>query len=316
MAPNPAPMPTNITNTANKNDCKSLSLMSIYPCDTILYKLARAAYLVIPAPLFRGNDMLPQVIKHQNTGASVKDPFNSKHSLSKRLSTINWAPLIVLVCLLIVFLYFGIHRYVTLDTLRKYQFVIQSWTQHHYILSVFLYLLIFSFLIACTIPCGTILTMFGGFLFGYIAILYAVFSTTFGGMILYFAIRTSIGTRVAEKSSGWIKKMEQGFQRDAFHYLLSLRLIPVLPCWISNIAAGMLNVPLKTFIMATIVGITPSIIIYVMAGRSLDTLLSTQGTPIDKLLFSPSIFFPLLGLAFLSLFPVIYRYTKRYKSND
>lgn len=216
----------------------------------------------------------------------------------------------LLLILCAAFFYFHLNTYLTLDALQKYHLVAQAWANTHYKSAVSLYILLFTGLIACTIPCATLFTLIGGFLFGYIALLYAVLSTTAGGLILFFAARTALGARIAAKSTGWIKKMEAGFQRNAFNYLLTLRLIPIFPCWISNIGAGALNVPVITFISATVLGIFPATLIYVLAGRSLDKLLSDSQAPLLNIIFTPSILFPLLGLAILSIFPVIYKFIK------
>jgi uncharacterized membrane protein YdjX (TVP38/TMEM64 family) len=174
------------------------------------------------------------------------------------------------------FFFFHLHDYLSFHKIQTYEIDAVKWTATHYLAALSLYVLLFVSLIACGIPCGTIFTLLGGFLFGSIAIIYAEFSTTFGGLVLYLAIRSSIGAGIATKSSGWIKKMETGFQKNAFNYLLTLRLIPIFPCWISNISAGALNVPLYTFLSATMLGILPATVIYVLAGKSLDRIISDE----------------------------------------
>lgn len=231
--------------------------------------------------------------------------FSSRHA--------HWLPLVVIAALCFLFFYFKLQRYLTLDMLRAYHLVLAQWTASHYLLAIIIYTMAFTLLIACTIPVGTLFSLLGGFLFGQIAILLAILSTTVGGMILYYAIRYSIGIKVNKKSNGWIKKFKQAFQENAFYYLLMLRLLPICPCWVSNISAGALNVSLKMFLAATVLGITPSIIIYVLAGRSLDKIFSTRDIPLVEIVSAPSIFFPLLGLAFLSLFPVIYKSVKKHR---
>jgi uncharacterized membrane protein YdjX (TVP38/TMEM64 family) len=226
-------------------------------------------------------------------------------------SFIRYTVLTLLVIIFISFFYFHLHDYLTLSALKFYQTEIQDWTIAHYYLAISLYIIVFTCLIACAIPCATFLTLLGGFLFDAPAIIYAEFSITVGGMILYLAVRTTFGSRLAEKSTGWIKKFEAGFRQDAFNYLLTLRLLPIMPCWVSNIAAGILNLPLRTFITATALGILPSTIIYVLAGRGLDTILTDNKTPVLNIIFTPSVLLPLIGLAALSLFPVIYRWIKK-----
>ena len=230
---------------------------------------------------------------------------NFFHSVKK------WCLLGVLVLLLFVFFYFHLYQYLTFDTVKKYHASAQTWTMAHYKSAVCLYVLTFVALIACAIPCATLFTLIGGFLFGVIALIYAVFATTLGGVILFLAVRTAVGARIAANSTGWIKTMEAGFQKNAFNYLLMLRLVPIFPCWISNVSAGALNVPLKTFISATVLGILPSTFIYIMAGRGLGKFFTAKQTPNLSLILTPSIFFPLLGLAILSLFPVFYKCAKK-----
>ena len=237
-------------------------------------------------------------------------------SYSHFKTIMRYASLVMLACVCFLFFYFDLYEYLSLSKLKSYQAAAESWTNAHYELAVSLYIIIFTLLIACAIPCATVLTLVGGFLFDVIAILYAEFSITLGGTILYLVIRTTLGSRLAARSTGWIKKIEGGFNEDAFNYILSLRLIPIMPCWVSNIGAGMLNVPLKIFVSATLLGILPATIIYVLAGRGLDTILMQDDTPVLNILLTPLVLFPLIGLAILSLFPVFYKWMKKRNPDE
>lgn len=229
----------------------------------------------------------------------------------------RWFLLILLMMLLCIFYYFDLHHYLNFKTIKNYHNVAQHWTENHYTYATGLYLLIFSLLIACAIPCATLFALLGGFLFGAVAIIYAVFATTLGGMILFLAVRTAISPGFKKmKSSSWMKKIEKGLQQNAFNYLLMLRLVPIFPCWISNVSAGILNIPLRTFLGATILGIFPATFIYVMVGRGLDKFFAGEITPRFSLIFTPGIFFPLFGLAILSIFPIIYKLRKRYETEE
>ena len=219
--------------------------------------------------------------------------------------------LILLLLVSTAFFYFHLYDYLTLDTIKKYKMTALQLTSHHYKLAVTIYIFIFTFMVACAIPCATVLTLIGGFLFGISAIIYSVLCTTLGGLILFLSVRSAIGTHVSARSSGWLKDMEHGFQHNAFNYLLTLRLIPIFPCWISNVAAGVFNISVQVYLTATALGILPATIIYVFAGKSLDRLLANENTPLINIILTPSVLFPLLGLAILSLFPVIYKRVKK-----
>jgi len=217
----------------------------------------------------------------------------------------------LLLCMACIF-YFHFYGYLSLSSVQKYYLDVQQWTNTHYKLAVSLYVLLYTLMVASTIPCATVLALLGGFLFGLEAVIYAVFSTTMGGVILYLVVRTSFGHRIAVKSDSWIKKLEEGFKKNAFNYLLMLRLTPIFPCWISNVTAGLLNVPLKTFVLATVIGVFPATLLYVIIGQDLDKLIANDHFSFSDVIFTPAIFFPLLALAFLSIIPIIYKSVKKH----
>jgi uncharacterized membrane protein YdjX (TVP38/TMEM64 family) len=82
-------------------------------------------------------------------------------------------------------------------------------------------------------------------------------------------------------------------------------------CWVSNISAGALNIPIRTFLLATIIGITPATLIYVLAGRSLDKIIAAAPTQGLAILATPAILFPLIGIVLLSLAPIFYKAIKK-----
>jgi uncharacterized membrane protein YdjX (TVP38/TMEM64 family) len=227
----------------------------------------------------------------------------------------KWSLLLILIIIFTGLYRFHVFHYLDFNVLASYEADAQKWTASHYFSAVFAYLLIFTLLVACGIPCATLLTLIGGLLFGKKALFYALFATTLGGTLLFLAVRTAFGARIAARTSGKLKQMERGFQENAFHYLLMLRLVPIFPCWLSNISAGVLNVPLKVFVLATLIGIFPATYIYVLVGTGLDKILMSHPTHITALLLTPSLFFPLMGLAFLSLFPVFYNKIKKRRQH-
>ncbi len=222
--------------------------------------------------------------------------------------------LVLLLLILITFYYLRLDEYIRLSSLQQHQEALLTWAAEHYKLVVPLYILTFAILIACTIPCATLLTIVGGMVFGLIAILYAEIAVTLGGYILFHAVRTAFSAHLTKnRGRGWIKRMEAGFRKNAFNYILMLRLMPVFPCWISNISAGMLNVPQRTFLAATAIGILPATIIYVLAGRSINALLTTHQPLSIQTILNPAIMLPLVALAIFSLFPIFYKQVKQHR---
>ena len=59
-----------------------------------------------------------------------------------------------------------------------------------------------------------------------------------------------------------------GLRQDGFSYLLALRLIPVAPFWLCNLASAVAGMRLAPFAAATLIGIVPATT--VLAGLGLD----------------------------------------------
>jgi len=199
-------------------------------------------------------------------------------------------------------------QYLNIETVIAHHDKLQQWTILNRYKAVWIYSLVFTLLIACGVPCASLLTLLGGSLFGPIAVLYAEIATTIGGLILFLITKNTLGCYFATLHQEWIKKLEAGFKKNAFNYLLMLRLMPILPCWVSNISAGVFNVPSKTFLLATLIGIFPATCIYGLAGNSLQIIGNHYATiSLTELIFTPIIFFPLLALAVLSITPILYK---------
>ena len=62
----------------------------------------------------------------------------------------------------------------------------------------------------------------------------------------------------------------------AFSYLLFLRLIPVFPFWLVNLAPGLLGVPFWTYVTTTFIGIIPGTFAFALAGNGLDSVFDAQ----------------------------------------
>jgi uncharacterized membrane protein YdjX (TVP38/TMEM64 family) len=227
---------------------------------------------------------------------------------------LRWLPLIILATGLFLFFYFRLFDYLTFTELAKQRLTLAQWTDQHYMLTVLGFMAVYILAVAFSFPGATILTLAGGFLFGVtLGTVYVVVAATTGAAIIFIAVKTSLGKMFAKKSTKWLKKLEQGFADDAFNYLLVLRFVPIFPFWVINIAAGLLGVRLRTFVLATFMGIIPGSLVYVAVGSGLDAIFEHGKTPDLSIIFQPSIILPLLGLSLLSLVPVIYKKIKAKK---
>ena len=128
----------------------------------------------------------------------------------------------------------------------------------HRFLAPFAFLLIYAIAIALSIPGWGDSPMAGGFLFGIVAAtLYAVVAATLGATIVFLIAKTALGDTLRQRAGPAMRRMEAGFRENALNYLLFVRLIPVFPFWLVNLVSAFLGVPLRTYVVATAVGIIP-----------------------------------------------------------
>ena len=224
----------------------------------------------------------------------------------------HWLLLIFLIVVLSLFFYFHLYRYLSFENLKAHREILLNWSQQHFVLVILGFISIYTLVVACSIPGATFLTLTGGFLFGpLLGTVLVIVSATLGALIVFMAVELALRDWVEKKASHWLKAMEQGFQKNAFSYLLFLRLVPLFPFWLVNIVPALLGVSKRTFLLATLIGIIPGSFVYVLVGNGLGHIFDANQMPNLGIIFDPKILFPLLALAVLSLVPIGYNYFKR-----
>ncbi|MGZ8366674.1 MAG: TVP38/TMEM64 family protein, partial [Nitrospira sp.] len=153
-----------------------------------------------------------------------------------------------------------------------------------------------------SLPGAVILTLAGGFLFGAtMATLFINIGATTGATLAFLTARYLLRDSVELKFGKWLGPFQEGFAKNAFSYLLTLRLIPLFPFFVVNLVSGLTRVSIGAYVAATAIGIIPGSFVYAYAGRQLGTINSL------KEIASPNVVgaFVLLGL--LAMVPVVYR---------
>ena len=228
-------------------------------------------------------------------------------------SWLRLLPLAGLAVGLAAFFALGLQRYITFDSLAHHREELLAWVAAHRLVAPLVYIVIYVVAVAFSLPGGLPLTMSGGFLFGWQAGgAYAVVAATTGATALFLAARTAFGDLLRAKAGSALDRMEEGFRRDAFNYLLVLRLVPLFPFFLVNLVPAFLGVTLRTYVGATFIGIIPATFVFASVGNGLGAVFDAGEAPnLAGLLLKPSILAPILGLAGLALIPVVYRRVKK-----
>jgi uncharacterized membrane protein YdjX (TVP38/TMEM64 family) len=200
------------------------------------------------------------------------------------------------------FFIFDLKTYLSLETLKANRDGLLVFTQDHYVPAVALFILVYILQTSFSLPGATIMTLAGGFLFGSLwGPLYVNIGATTGATLAFLAARYLFHQWVERKFGDRLGPIQDGFAKNAFSYLLTLRLIPFFPFFLVNLLSGLTRVKVSTYIVATAVGIIPGSVVYTFAGRQLGTINALSELVSPRLLLA----FSLLGL--LILIPVVYR---------
>lgn len=232
---------------------------------------------------------------------------------AKRTNAIRrFAPLAVIVAGLALAYAMGWQRFLSLGFLAESREMLLGFVDANYAMSVAGFAAAYVLAVAFSVPAASILTIFGGFLFGWlVAGIVVAFAATAGATIVFLAARSAFGDFLREKVGARVRRLAEGFEEDAFSYLLVLRLAPVFPFFVMNIAPALFHVPLRTYVTATFLGILPGTFAYAYLGEGVDSVLAAAdeaGTQVSVSdLVTPQITIAFLALAAVAAIPPVLR---------
>ncbi len=260
--------------------------------------------------------------------------MSGKQDNSSRTSGIGrWLPLIFMAALAVLVFAMGWHRYLSFQTIGLNYEALQSYIGGSLILALLLYMGAYIAVVALSLPGGLVMTLAGGLLFGWqIGVPATVIAATIGATLIFLIAKTSVGETLAASAGPWVGKLRQGFQDNALSYLLFLRLVPVFPFAIVNLVPALLGVPLRTYVVGTLLGIIPGTAAYSFAGAGLGSVVEAQnkvysscvarkgeGGCVYTIDFSQLVTTELVmagvALGFVALIPVAYNWYKKRTNN-
>ncbi len=218
----------------------------------------------------------------------------------------RFIPLILIIVIMILVYATGLTDLITFEQLKDNRQTLLDYVNNHPILSAIGFMLLYAASTALSIPGGVFLTIFGGFLFPQpLSTIFVVIGATIGAIIIFLVAKTALGDIMREKAGPVIQKMQKGFQENATSYLLFLRLVPLFPFWLVNIAPAFFGVSLLTFSWTTFVGIIPGAFVYTQAGAGLGSILDTQKEFSLEGIFTWDVKIALIALGIFSLLPIV-----------
>lgn len=170
------------------------------------------------------------------------------------------------------------------------------------------YLALYVAVVGLSLPGAMLMTLTGGFLFGpLVGGVAALTGATTGSSVTFLVCRAAAGDASARPTDTSLARIEAGIRANAFSYILTLRLIPLVPLMPVNIAAGLVRVPLRTFVLASFLGMAPCTFLSASVGAGLGAMFARGEDPDLRMIFAPRILLPLMALATMVFASVIWR---------
>ena len=225
----------------------------------------------------------------------------------------GFAPLLLLLAGLLLFFALGGHRYLSFDTLRTHYAALRAFADERPLLAGLAFATVYATAVAVSVPSAGLLSIVGGLLFGTFAgALLAMVGATTGAVVVFLAARSSAGAALKARAGPMLDRMRDGFRANGFNYLIALRLVPLFPFWLINIAAALLGMRLGPYVLGTLLGIIPGTFVYASVGAGAGEAIAAGGeVPLKGLLLKPEILLPIAGLVLLALLPVLWKRRQR-----
>ncbi|QEM67110.1 TVP38/TMEM64 family protein [Geobacter sp. FeAm09] len=208
-----------------------------------------------------------------------------------------------------LFLWFDLGRFLTLEALKANRQGLVAYHAAHRAAMAAAFMAVYIIQAALSLPGAAVLSLAAGAIFGpLLGTVYANIAATIGAALAFLVTRHLLRDAVQNRFGPRLESLNRELEARGFNYLLFLRLVPLFPFFLINLAAGLTRLPLRTFVLGTMIGIIPGGFVYVNAGASLAGISSLSGIASPRVLGSLA----LLGL--FALLPVLYNRRKGGKT--
>lgn len=232
--------------------------------------------------------------------------------LPSNVSPWRFVPIAIVLCGLAFGYFMGWQRYLTLAYLSDSHDALKDYVAGNYAAAIAAFFAVYTLAVAFSFPAASILTIFAGFLFGWIVGgVIVAFAATLGATAIFLAARSAFGDFLTRQIGGRAASLADGFERNAFGYLLVLRLAPIFPFFVMNVVPALFGVRLKTYVAATFIGILPGVAAYAWLGQGVDGALlgarEAGRAPALGDLVTPEITLAFAALALVAAIPTVVR---------
>ncbi len=199
----------------------------------------------------------------------------------------------LLLAAIAAFFVFDLGRYLSLQVLKDSQSSLTSWYQQNPLQALAIYLMVYVAVAALALPGAAIMTLAAGAIFGFwVGLLVVSFASSIGATLSMLSARYVLRDSVQSRFGGTLADIDRGVAKEGGFYLFTLRLVPLVPFFVINLAMGLTSMPARTFYWVSQVGMLAGTAVFVNAGTQLARIETLAGILSPALIGS----FVLLGV--------------------
>ncbi|MFO1321171.1 MAG: FAD-dependent oxidoreductase [Burkholderiales bacterium] len=178
--------------------------------------------------------------------------------------------LLVVAALFAAFFAFDGGRTLSIAAMKAQQAQFAAWQSDHPVATVAVFFVVYVVATALSFPGATVMTLVAGALFGVTAgTILVSFASTLGAVLAFLGSRFLFRDAVQARFGDRLAAFNAGVAKEGAFYLFTLRLVPVFPFFLINLAMGLTALRTWTFCWVSQLGMIPGTIAYVNAGTAL-----------------------------------------------
>ena len=217
--------------------------------------------------------------------------------------------LVIIVFLWFFFKQFSIQDFTSYEIIKKNRDTLNNLKNINIFLSSLIFLIV-TIVWVLLLGFGSPIFLIGGFIFGkWVGTTLVVLGLTLGSTLLYYFANFLIKDLIYKKFSSKFKYLTEKFKRNELAYFTLYRAVGGIPFFLQNLLPILFNVKIRNYFFGTIIGLTPQLFVGVSLGAGIDKIIQeNEKLPsIWKMLKTPDIYLPLLGIILIFLLAIYFR---------
>ena len=190
--------------------------------------------------------------------------------------------------------------------------IIQNFILQNFLISIFIAILSYGFLIMCNFPFASLLSMINGFLFGtWIGGIISILGGTLGAFGVFLIAKFFFLDFIKNKFLNKYLYIENYFNKNDLELMMLIRIIPAIPFFLQNLILAGLGAHNKKFFYTTLIGLAPWSFIFGSVGQGLEEIFVNKTELSFSLIAQPEYLIPIGFIAFLIIMIILFK--KKFK---